>query len=184
MANAPAVAGSLRHPPRRFVSSPLAAPTAPLGSACLASPACHRFHLDLDESRRLAHALPSNWPGADGDADDDVHHCCGRKGEAPLRAVHAKMSTTSPPSFTTTPPSQHQREQWSHHRPVISTSPMREIPQPVDDTGGTTPSPSVWRGLAQLKMRLSHQEKDRRNRRNRKWTPLWVWEPDVAESPS
>lgn len=49
VANAPPVAAYPRYPPRRFVSFPSAAPTAPSGSAFLASPGCHRGHLDLDE---------------------------------------------------------------------------------------------------------------------------------------
>src|SRR2546423_11889957 len=48
------VAGYRRYPPRRFVFSSSAAPTAPPGSAFLASPGCHRFHLDLHCPQRLA----------------------------------------------------------------------------------------------------------------------------------
>jgi hypothetical protein len=36
---------------RRFISSPSAAPTAPLGLLFLASPEFHRFHLGLDGPR-------------------------------------------------------------------------------------------------------------------------------------
>ena len=49
VANALPGAGRRRYPPRRFVSSPSAAPTAPSKSALLASLGCHGFHLDLDE---------------------------------------------------------------------------------------------------------------------------------------
>src|SRR5271163_1516609 len=74
VANALPDAGHRRYPPRRFVSSPSAAPTAPLGSAFLASSGCYQFHLDLDQPHRLAYTLLSNRPGADDDADDDFQH--------------------------------------------------------------------------------------------------------------
>lgn len=72
VANAPPVAAYPRYPPRRFVSFPSAAPTAPPGSAFLASPGCHRGHLDLNEPQPLAYTTLSNRPGADDDADDDA----------------------------------------------------------------------------------------------------------------
>jgi hypothetical protein len=72
VANAPPVAAYPRYPPRRFVSFPSAAPTAPPGSAFLASPGCHRGHLDLDEPQPLAYTTLSNRPGADDDADGDA----------------------------------------------------------------------------------------------------------------
>lgn len=74
IANAPPIAGCRRHPPSRFVSSPSAALTTPLRAAFLASPGCHRFHLNLDEPQRLAHTPPSNRPDADDDANDDVQY--------------------------------------------------------------------------------------------------------------
>jgi hypothetical protein len=106
VANAPTVAGSRRHSPRRFVSSPSAAPTTSLGSACLASPVCYWFHLELDEPRRLAQALPSNRPGADDDADDDVQYwlrpsglgsptCSARKDAYDLTAIFPNNSALS-----------------------------------------------------------------------------------------
>src|SRR5271170_6891007 len=51
VANAPPVAGYSRYLPRRFISSPSAAPTAPLGLLNPASSESHQFHLDLDGSR-------------------------------------------------------------------------------------------------------------------------------------
>lgn len=59
VANALPGAGGRRYPPRRFIPSPPATPTAPLGSAFLGSPSCHQFHLNLDQPNRLAHTLPS-----------------------------------------------------------------------------------------------------------------------------
>jgi hypothetical protein len=50
VANTPPVAGYRRHLSRRFVFSLLAAPTAPIRLAFLASPMYYRFHLDLDKS--------------------------------------------------------------------------------------------------------------------------------------
>jgi hypothetical protein len=70
--NAPPVAAYPRYPPRRFVSFPSAAPTAPPGSAFLAFPGCHRVHLDLNEPQPLDYTTLSNRPGADDDADDDA----------------------------------------------------------------------------------------------------------------
>jgi hypothetical protein len=72
VANAPPVAAYPRYPPRRFIFCPSAAPTAPPGSAFLASPGCHRGHLDLDEPQPLADTTLSNRPGADDDADDNA----------------------------------------------------------------------------------------------------------------
>jgi hypothetical protein len=90
VANALPGAGHRRYPPRRFVSSPSAAPAAPLRSA----PGCHPFHLNLDQPHRLAHILPSNRPGA----DDDVQHG-PRPSRLPPCAVHARVPrTTSLPS--------------------------------------------------------------------------------------
>jgi hypothetical protein len=74
VANATPVAGYPRYPPRRFVSSPSAAPTAPLGPTFPASPGCHLVHFDLDEPQSLAHMPPSNSPGAGDGADDDVKY--------------------------------------------------------------------------------------------------------------
>jgi hypothetical protein len=92
-------AGHRRYPPRRFVSSPSAAPTAPLGSAFLASPGCHQFYLDFDQPHRLAHMLLSNRSGADDDADDDVQYRPRPSGLGSPCAVHARMPrTTSLPS--------------------------------------------------------------------------------------
>jgi hypothetical protein len=48
------VAGHRRYPPRRFIFSPLAAPTAPLGSAFLAPPGATDFILTSTK--------PIDWP--------------------------------------------------------------------------------------------------------------------------
>ena len=106
IANASAVAGFRRHPSRRFISSPSAAPTTPLGSVCLASPACYRFHLDLDEPQRLIHALPSSRPDAGSNTDDDVQYwirpqwrgfptCSARRDTYDLTAIFHDDSTFS-----------------------------------------------------------------------------------------
>jgi hypothetical protein len=99
------------HP--RFVSSPSAAPTAPLGSACLASLGCPLCHLDLDEPQPLAHTLPSNRPGANDDADDDVQ--CWLRPSGPrnpsVQCTQGCLGTTSLPSSRRLHlPSQRQRE--------------------------------------------------------------------------
>jgi hypothetical protein len=47
VANAPPAAGYPRHPPRRFVSSSSAAPTAPPRVSIPSVPGCHWFYLDL-----------------------------------------------------------------------------------------------------------------------------------------
>ena len=60
VANALPGAGRRRYPPRHFVSSPSVAPTAPLGSAFLAFPNCHQFHLDLDKPISPHAYLPSD----------------------------------------------------------------------------------------------------------------------------
>ena len=52
------------------VFSPLSS-APPLGSVFLASPGCHRSHLDLDGPQRLTSTLLSSGPGANDDADDD-----------------------------------------------------------------------------------------------------------------
>jgi hypothetical protein len=48
--------------------------SAPPRAACLAFPSCHRFHLDLDldKPQPVAYTTPSNQPGADNDANNDV----------------------------------------------------------------------------------------------------------------
>src|SRR2546423_11679328 len=71
------VAGYRRYPPRRFVFSSSAAPTAPPGSAFLASPGCHRFHLDLHCPQRWANTDSLNGAGVNDDADDDDDCCLG-----------------------------------------------------------------------------------------------------------
>jgi hypothetical protein len=61
VANASLVAGYRRHPPRRLVSSSSATPTAPPGSAFLASPGCHWFHLDLSYHELIGLHPVSRW---------------------------------------------------------------------------------------------------------------------------
>jgi hypothetical protein len=56
----------IHHAALSFLPRPL------LGSAFLASPGCHLFHLDLTDLIDWAHTLPSNRPSADNNADGDV----------------------------------------------------------------------------------------------------------------
>jgi hypothetical protein len=74
-ANGPLAASYRLYPPCRFIFSSSTTPTAPLRSAFLASPGCHRFHLDRNCPQRLANTDPLNEPGTYDDADGDGD-CC------------------------------------------------------------------------------------------------------------
>jgi hypothetical protein len=66
----------------------------------------HSDHLDLDEPQPLAHTLPSNRPGANDDADDDVQCWLRPSGPRNPCAVHARMPWNDLTAiFSTTPPS-------------------------------------------------------------------------------
>jgi hypothetical protein len=119
------------HPSRRFVSPSSAAPTAPPpGAAFLASTGCHRFRLDRHEPRRLAHNAPSNGPGADDDADDDVEHCL-RPGISPVQGAREALAGLAAVVATPPPLSTPVQAAEPLHGPRTSTSPMKEIPQPA-----------------------------------------------------
>jgi hypothetical protein len=62
-ANASPVAGYRWHPPRCFVSPSSAAPTAPLGSAFLASPGTMHFTSTCLVANLLAYTLSVDQPG-------------------------------------------------------------------------------------------------------------------------
>jgi hypothetical protein len=73
----------------------------------------HSDHLDLDEPQPLAHTLPSNRPGANDDADDDVQ--CWLRPSGPrnpsVQCTQGCLGTTSLPSSRRLHlPSQRQRE--------------------------------------------------------------------------
>jgi hypothetical protein len=108
--NAAPVAGYLRDPPRRFVSSFSAAPTAPPGSALLAFPGAPQVSPRPQRSPTYPSDWlllpPSNRPGADDDGESDVDdYAGGPPDEAPLHPGRAKIPEDDPTTIlTTTPP--------------------------------------------------------------------------------
>jgi hypothetical protein len=79
-------------------------PPPPQGQRFLLPRAIHQFHLDLDPPPLLAHTVPSNGPGADGNVDD-VLYWLRASGLGPLRAVYANttslLSSRLPHSLST-----------------------------------------------------------------------------------
>jgi hypothetical protein len=151
--NAAPVAGYLRDPPRRFVSSSSAAPTAPPGSALLAFPGAPQVSPRPQRSPTYPSDWlllpPSNRPGADDDGESDVDdYAGGPPDETSLHPGRAKIPEDDPTTILTTTPPFELRSIWRPRNHDIANN---ENPAAVDDAGGTTPLPLTRRPLPSWK---------------------------------
>lgn len=127
-ANTAPVPGYRRDPPRCFVFSSSAAPTAPPRSALLASPGSHQFHLNRKVPQRTP-VIGSYYADDDGENDVDDYAGASGRGISPCRP---RKDTEGRPYYHPHDYSLFRRQCkfWSIWRPRTTTSPITKIPRP------------------------------------------------------